>query len=222
MTIRVLLVDDHKIVREGLRALLAYECDIEVVAEAKNGREAIEWSRELLPDVIVMDLTMPEMNGLEAIRRIRAEQGGVNILALSMHADKHFVQEAISAGARGYLLKDCASAELVVAIRAVAEKRYYLSPQLSGLLVDDLIKSSKISNSGQSESQVDFGRISLREREILQLIAEGESTKEIAYQLDLSIKTVETHRSNIMKKLDLFSVAELTKYAIRQGLTTVL
>lgn len=221
MAIRVLLVDDHKIVREGLRALLASEPDIEVVAEAENGREAIERSRELSPDVIVMDLTMPEMNGLEATRRIYAENNDAKILALSMHSDKHFVQEAISAGARGYLLKDCASSELVVAIRAVAEKRYYISPQLSGLLVDNLINGFKISNSGQAETRGESGRISLREREILQLIAEGKSTKEIAYQLELSVKTVETHRTNIMKKLDLFSVAELTKYAIRQGLTTL-
>jgi DNA-binding NarL/FixJ family response regulator len=203
-----------------LRALLASERDIEVVDEAEYGRDAIDKSRELLPDVIVMDLTMPEMNGLEATRRIHGENSSVNILALSMHSDKHFVQEAISAGARGYLLKDCASAELVVAIRAVAEKRYYLSPQLSGLLVDDLVAGFK-NNSSQAEAQGAFGRISIREREILQLIAEGKSTKEIAYQIDVSIKTVETHRAQIMKKLNLFSVAELTKYAIRQGLTTL-
>lgn len=220
MSVKVLLVDDHKIVREGLRALLASEHDIEVVDEAENGRDAIDKSRELLPDVIVMDLTMPEMNGLEATRRIHAENSSVNILALSMHSDKHFVQEAISAGARGYLLKDCASAELVVAIRAVAEKRYYLSPQLSGLLVDDLVAGFKNIN-GQAYTQGAFGRISIREREILQLIAEGKSTKEIAFQIDVSIKTVETHRAQIMKKLNLFSVAELTKYAIRQGLTTL-
>ena len=221
MTIRVLLVDDHKIVREGLRSLLASEVDIDVVAEAENGREAIERLSDLSVDVVVMDLSMPEMSGLEAIRRIYAENSDARMLALSMHSDKHFVQEAISAGARGYLLKDCASDELIVAIRVVAEKRYYLSPQLSGLLVDDLVNSSRISNSGQPESRGELGRISLREREILQLIAEGESTKEIAYQLDLSIKTVETHRTNIMKKLNLFSVAELTKYAIRHGLTTI-
>lgn len=221
MTIRVLLVDDHKIVREGLRSLLAAEPDIEVVAEAENGRGAVELSREFSPGVIVMDLTMPEMNGLEATRRIRTENSDARILALSMHSDKHFVQEAISAGARGYLLKDCASAELVVAIQAVAEKRYYISPQLSGLLVDDLIKGFKTGASSQTQTLGESGRISLREREILQLIAEGKSTKEIAFQLDLSIKTVETHRMNIMKKLNLFSVAELTKYAIRQGLTTL-
>lgn len=215
MKIKVLLAEDHKLVREGLRALLEKEAGMDVVAEAGNGREAIQLARQLHPDVVVMDLTMPDMNGIEATRRIVAEIAEVRVLALSMHSDKRFVQEAINAGAKGYLLKDVASEELLSAVRTVASGKIYLCSKITGVIVDDY----------KQRFPGDFSlasvHLSSREREVLQLIAEGKSTKDIAFTLNVSIKTVETHRQQIMKKLKLGSVAELTKYAIREGLTSL-
>ncbi len=215
MKIKVLLAEDHKLVREGLRALLERDAGIDVVAEADNGREAIRLARQLHPDVVVMDLTMPDMNGIEATRRIVAEIAEVQVLALSMHSDKRFVHEAINAGAKGYLLKDVASEELLAAVRTVASGKIYLCSKITGVIVDEY----------KQRFPEDFSLISVhlsnREREVLQLIAEGKSTKDIAFTLNVSIKTVETHRQQIMKKLKLGSVAELTKYAIREGLTSL-
>jgi len=213
MTIRVLLADDHNIVREGLRSLLEKEPDIEVVAMADNGRTAVQLAGELKPDVAVLDIAMPEMNGIEATRRISRDVPEIKVLALSMHSARRFVTEALSAGAKGYLLKDCAAEELVRAIRTVAGNETYLSPKVAGLIVKDYLKHSP------ETTLSDDSCLTNREREILQLIAEGESTKEIAFKIGVSIKTVETHRQQIMKKLDLHSVAELTRYAIREGLT---
>jgi DNA-binding NarL/FixJ family response regulator len=213
MTIKVLLADDHNIVREGLRSLLEKEPDIDVVAMADNGRMAVQLAGKLIPDVAVIDIAMPDMNGIEAIRRISAENSGIRILALSMHSARRFVVEALSAGAGGYILKDCASEELVRAIRTVAGNETYLSPKVAGLIVKDYLKRAPESTAPTVSLP------SSREREVLQLIAEGKSTKEIAFTLGVSVKTVETHRQQIMKKLNLHSVAELTRYAIREGLT---
>ncbi len=213
MNIRVLLADDHKIVREGLRSLLEKEPDIDVVAMADNGKTARQLAGEHRPNVAVIDIAMPEMNGIEAIRRISGANPGIRILALSMHSARRFVVEALSAGANGYILKDCASEELVRAIRVVADNETYLSPKISGLIVKDYVKRLPESKSPEK------ALLSNREREVLQLIAEGQCTKEIAFSLGLSVKTVETHRQQIMKKLDLHSVAVLTRYAIREGIT---
>ncbi|NMC73457.1 MAG: response regulator transcription factor [Geobacteraceae bacterium] len=213
MNIRVLLADDHRIVRQGLRSLLERESDITIVAEADNGRIAVQRAVETLPDVVVMDIAMPEMNGIEAIRRLTAEHAGIRILALSMHSARRFVSEALSVGAKGYLLKDCAADELVRAIRTVAEDKIYLSPDIADQIVKDYVKNLPDSRPSA------LAALSTREKEVLQLIAEGKNTKEIAFTLNVSIKTVETHRQQIMKKLNLQSVAGLTRFAIREGLT---
>jgi DNA-binding NarL/FixJ family response regulator len=213
MTIRVLLADDHKIVREGLKSLLEKDPDIEVVAMADNGRTAVQLAGELKPDIAVLDIAMPEINGIEATRRISQDYPAIKVLTLSMHSARRFITEALSAGAKGYLLKDCAAEELVRAIHTVAGNETYLSPKVAGLIVKDYLKHSP--DSAPSAESC----LTIREREVLQLIAEGESTKEIAFKIGVSIKTVETHRQQIMKKLNLHSVAELTRYAIREGLT---
>ncbi len=213
MNIKVLLVDDHKIVREGLRSLLEKEGDIKIVAEADNGRTAAQRATEMLPDVVVMDIAMPEMNGIEATRRITAENPEIRVLALSMHSARRFVSEALSVGAKGYLLKDCAADELVRAIRTVAADKIYLSPDITDQIVKDYVKNLPDSPPAA------LNMLSTREKEVLQLIAEGRNTKEIAFTLNVSIKTIETHRQQIMKKLNLQSVAGLTRYAIREGLT---
>jgi DNA-binding NarL/FixJ family response regulator len=213
MTIRILLVDDHKIVREGLRSILEKEPDMAVIAMGDNGRTALQLAGELRPDVAVIDIAMPEMNGIEAIRRISGENPGIRTLALSMHSARRFVVEALAAGAKGYILKDCACEELVRAIRVVAGNETYLSPKITGIIVRDYVKRLP-------ESQASDGSLlSNREREVLQLIAEGQSTKEIAFALGVSGKTVETHRQQIMRKLNLHNVAGLTRYAIREGIT---
>lgn len=214
MTIRLVVADDHKIVREGLRSLLEREPGIDVAAEADNGREAMKLAVELRPDVVLMDLSMPDMNGIEATRRIAEAPGGSRVLALSMHSDKRFVVEALAAGAKGYLLKDCASEELVGAIRTVAAGETYLSPRIAGLIVSDYLDKG-------SASPAPSTRLTTREREVLQLFAEGKSTKEVAFLLSVSVKTIETHRVQIMRKLNIRSLAELTKYAIREGITTL-
>lgn len=213
MTIRILLADDHKIVREGLKALLDKESDMEVVAVAEDGRTAVQLARDLLPDVAVIDIGMPGMNGIEATRCISVEDPGTRVLVLSMHSARRYVLEALSAGAKGYILKDCASEELARALRIVAADETYLSPKIAGILVKDCVTFLPV------ESEASTSILSRREREVLQLIAEGHNTKEIAFMLDVSIKTVETHRQQLMKKLNLQSVAGLTRYAIREGLT---
>jgi two-component system response regulator NreC len=213
MSIRILLADDHKITREGLCSLLEKQQDMDVVAEAENGRTAVRLAHELLPDVVIMDVTMPDLNGVEAARQIVGRFPNVKVIALSMHSDSLFVTEMLRSGASGYLLKDCAFDELARAIRTVASGKTYLSPSISGVVVEDYLHRLTKTNFSSSEILTD------REREVLQLMAEGKSTKQIALKLSISVKTVETHRRQIMNRLDIHTVAELTKYAIRKGLT---
>ncbi len=215
MKIKIILADDHKIVREGLKNLLSSEWDIEIIGEAENGREALSLVNEKKPDIIIMDIGMPELNGIEAAKRITAESPKTKIIALSMHSDKLFVTGMLRAGASGYLLKDCAVDELVDAIRTVMDKKVYLSADISGILVNELM------NKLPENEDLNNSELSDREKEVLQLMAEGISTKDIAAKLFISVKTVESHRKNIMTKLDMFSVPELTKYAIRTGLTSL-
>jgi len=219
MGIRVLLVDDHKIVRDGLRSMLAKQMDIEVVGEADNGRDAITATRENRPDVVIMDIGMRELNGIDATRQLVAEFPTVRVVALSMHSDRRYVSEMLAAGATGYLLKDSAFDELTTAIRAAAEGRIFLSQGVAGVVIDDYVRRL---SGGDSEAAQSTGRaLSAREREVLQLIAEGASTKEIAARLHLSVKTIETHRRQIMDKLGIFNIAGLIKYAVREGLASL-
>lgn len=215
MSIMVILADDHRIVRHGLRALLEKEPNMEVVGEADNGQVAVKLARELKPDVIVMDITMPDLNGIEATRQILATNPEVKVLALSIHSDRHFVRRMLGAGASGYLLKDCASEELVKAIRAAVTNQTYLSPGIAGIVVEGYTRQLPEADDSMLSS------LTAREREVLQLIAEGKTVNDIARALSLSVKTIETHRQRIMKKLDIHTVAELTKYAVREGLTSI-
>ena len=215
MTIRVLIADDHTIMRAGLRSLLEKEDQIEVVAEAENGRRAVQLAVEHEPDVVVMDVSMPDLNGIEATSQVLESLPEAKVIALSMHTDKRFVMGMLRAGASGYLLKDCASQELANAIVSVASNKKYLSPDIAGVVIEDSLYG--VQQGGETVSSM----LSAREREVLQLIAEGWSTKQIAAHLYVSGKTVETHRRQIMKKLDLHNIADLTKYAIREGLTSV-
>ncbi len=215
MAIRVLIADDHKIMLAGLRSLLEKHTDFEVVAEAENGRKAVQLAQEKEPDVVVMDVSMPDLNGIEATTQIVESLSETRVIALSMHSDKRFVMGMLRAGASGYLLKDCASQELANAILQVAGGKKYLSPEITGVVIDDFLQG------GAPEDSTATSLLSAREREVLQLIAEGWSTKQIASHLYVSIKTIETHRRQIMKKLDLHNIADLTKYAIREGLTSI-
>lgn len=215
MRIRVMLADDHKIVRDGLKTLLDQCPDIEVVGVADNGRQLLAMVEDLCPDVVLLDVSMPEMNGIDASRKISADRPATRVVMLSMHSDRRFVTESLNAGARGYLLKDSAFEELVMAIMVVSSGEFYLSPKIAGVIVQDYLRRSL------PPVETAFSILTIREREVLQLIAEGKSTKEIAFNFNVSIKTVETQRNQIMKKLNMFSVAELTKYAIREGLTVL-
>ena len=216
MAIRVLIADDHKIMLAGLRSLLEKQPDFDVVAEAGNGRKAVQMAQENKPDVVVMDVSMPDLNGIEATTQIIESLPATRVIALSMHSDKRFVMGMLRAGASGYLLKDCASQELATAIYQVAGGKKYLSPEITGVVIDDFLLGT-----ASEEEATAASPLSAREREVLQLIAEGWSTKQIASHLYVSIKTIETHRRQIMKKLDLHSIADLTKYAIREGLTSI-
>jgi DNA-binding NarL/FixJ family response regulator len=212
---RIIIADDHRIVRQGLRALIEKHPDMQVMGEAATGREAVVMVRELLPDIILMDVSMPDMNGIEATRRIKSEYPQIRILALSMHSDRRFAMEMLKAGASGYLLKDSAFEEMAHAIRAVMSGHTYLCHKIA-----DVVIKNYINLTAKQESSA-FSELTVREREVLQLIAEGKSTKEIASALEVSVKTVETHRQQMMEKLGVRSVAELTKYAIREGLTSI-
>ena len=215
MNISALLVDDHKVMRAGLATLLAREKDIDVVGEAGDGLEALRLVGSHRPDVVVMDIGMPNMNGIEATRRLVAEFPGVRVLALSIETDRRFVVEVLKSGAWGYLVKDCAAEELVAAIRTVVAGEHYLPPRVTQVLIREYLQRIP------DDLSLTLSLLTNRETEVLQLIAEGRSTKEIAFRFGVSLKTVETQRQQIMKKLNLFSIAELTKYAVRQGLTSL-
>lgn len=213
MKIRVLIADDHGVVREAIGALLRNEFGIDVIEEAADGRIAVQLARELNPDMIIMDVMMPNLNGIEATRQILREFPNIKIIALSARIDRHSVRAMLKAGASGYIPKSCSFQELVTAIRDVSLNRVYLSSQISGLVVDEYIHRS----TKQDDSA--YTLLTAREREVLQLIAEGKPTKAIARELFLSAKTIEWHRSQLMKKLGIQNVAELVKYAINEGLT---
>ena len=215
MGLKILLADDHKIMREGLRSLIEKQPGMEVVAESDNGRTALRLTRKLKPDVIVMDINMPDMNGIDATRQIVSEFPDAKVIAFSMHSDRQFVVEMLKAGVSGYLLKDAAFEELANAIRTVADNRNFLCPKIAKTVLEDY--KEHLHTTEPSASAVLTGR----EREVLQLLSEGRTTKQIADQLNVSVKTAETHRRNIMEKLDMRSIAELTKFAIRQGLTSI-
>src|SRR3990172_9762646 len=212
MSTRVLIVDDHKIMREGLRSLLEKQPDMEVVAEAENAQTALKLVEELKPDLVIIDVVMPALNGIEATRRILTKVPSVKVIALSMYSDKRFVMEMLRAGASGYLLKDCAFEELDGAIRAVTQGRTYITPRIVDIIVKDYFSQVEKPSSSALSS------LTSRQYEVLQLLAEGRTTREIASQMSLSVKTIESHRQQIINKLNIRSVAGLTKYAIREEL----
>jgi DNA-binding NarL/FixJ family response regulator len=209
---RVLLVDDHVVVRQGLKALFADEPDIEVIGEASNGREALERLDILQPDVVLMDISMPGLNGIEATRQIQQRFPTVKVVVLSMHATEEYVFQVLQAGAAGYVLKQSDSLEVLAAIRAAVSGGSFLSPPISRTVIDDYLRRAEARHQG-SEAEP----LTSREREVLQLLAEGQSNRDIAAELNISVKTVETHRSNMMTKLGVSSKTELVKYALRKG-----
>jgi DNA-binding NarL/FixJ family response regulator len=211
---RILLVDDHKIMRDGLRAILEKESDLEVVGEAASGREAVRRTAELAPDLVIMDVAMNDLNGVEATRQIRAEHRNVQIVALSSHGDPRYVTGILRAGASAYVLKGNAYTQLRRAVQAVRSGRSFLCEEVAGIMVE------AVRNPACEDGTV-FEVLGAREREVLQLLAEGLSSAAIAARLHVATSTVETHRRNLMRKLELHSVAELTKYAVREGLTSV-
>jgi DNA-binding NarL/FixJ family response regulator len=214
--IKVLLVEDQALPRAGFRALLDTSADLEVVGEAANGREAVRLAKKLNPDVILMDVAMPDMNGIEASRQIHDAQPGIRILMLSMYTNRQYLFESLRAGAAGFVPKDSAFTELLSAIQTVVSSGTYLSPPLAHLVLDDYFRRAQ-GKDQMSELEI----LSNREREVLQLIAEGNSSAGIAQQMHISARTVDTHRHNIMKKLDIHSIAGLTKFAIRNGLCSL-
>jgi DNA-binding NarL/FixJ family response regulator len=211
--IRILLADDHTVVRDGLRALLERESDMTVVAEASDGRESVRLAETEAPDVVVMDLAMPVMNGMEATRRIVAGNAKIRVVILSMHQDESYVLGALKAGAKGYLLKDSLRGEVVQAIRAASQGRSFLTRKVARILQEDYV--SRVQQRGVEDR---YELLSDREREVLQLIAEGRSNKEVANLLNISLSTVETHRAHILQKLDIHGVPELILYAMRKGI----
>lgn len=215
MKVRILLADDHQIMREGLKALLEKHSSLEVIAEAENGIETMEIARREKPDVIIMDIAMPDINGIEATRQLKTEIADIKIVALSMHSDRRFVTEILKAGASAYVLKQSAFKDLEKAIKSVMVNRTFLSADILETVVNDYV-----SQLTKSEYEA-YKQLSDRERQVLQLIAEGNSTKEIAYKLHVSVKTIESHRQNIMTKLGIHNLAGLTKFAVREGLTSL-
>jgi len=213
MPTKVLLVDDHAIIRQGLSSLLEKQPDIVVVGGVEDGRQAVEIAKKLVPDLVIMDISMPNLNGIDATRKIVEELKGIKVIALSIHSSRRFVAEMLKAGASGYILKDCLFDELMEAIKTVLGGGIYLSPKITDVVIDDYVQ--RLSKQGQPNEPT----LSDREREVLQLLAEGKSTKQIALSLHVSTKTIESNRRNIMGKLSINSVAELTKYAVREGLT---
>ena len=214
-TITVVLTDDHMIIRDGLRALLERQPDMEVVAEADNGRTALKHVKELSPDVVIMDIGMRELNGIDATRQIVKISPGVKVLALSMYSDKRFIKGMLKAGASGYMLKDSAFKELIDAIRVIVDNKTYISPSIASIVMNDYLENLP-EKDGSTRSL-----LTSRELEVLQLLAEGKSTKRIALSLDLSIKTIESHRNRVMQKIDVSNIADLTKYALREGIISL-
>lgn len=222
MNVRVVLADDHTLVRSGIRALLNGLPGVEVVAEAGDGREALRLTENLHPDLVLMDIAMAGMNGLEATARLTKEYPQIKVIILSMHANEEYVLQALRAGAAGYLLKDAGTAELEIAIRAVARGETYLSPPISRHVISEYVRRVGSDFSpGETMSQAVLERLTSRQREILQLIAEGHTTQEIANLLHISVKTVETHRMQLMDRLDIHDVAGLVRFAIRVGLVSL-
>jgi two-component system response regulator NreC len=215
--IRVLLVDDHAMFREGVRSLLEGEPDLEVVGEVEDGRQAVQTALSLAPDVVLMDITMPELDGIEATRQIRTQNDAIKVLILTMHDNEDVFFRSISAGASGYVLKRSGGLELMSAIRSTHEGNSYLSPLLAKALMSDYLQRGERSQDGPAQGR----RLSAREQEILKLIAEGNSSREIAELLDLSVKTVHNHRTRLMTKLDIHRNTDLVKYAIRLGMVQV-
>lgn len=211
--IKIILADDHAVIRRGLRLVLEQQKDFEVVGEAADGRGAVDLAETARPHIAVLDITMPNLNGIEAANQITKKQIGVSIIVLSMHADESFVLRSLKAGARGYLLKESAEGDLINAVRLVAEGKSFFSPTVSRMLVEDYVR--QLQDKGVDDS---YELLTSRERELLQLIAEGKSNKDIANLLHLSLYTVETHRSNILSKLNLHTVPELILYAVRKGI----
>jgi len=210
--IRILLADDHTVVRKGLRLLLETQPGFTVIADAADGREAVAMAEKLAPDVVVMDVAMPTLNGIEAARQITARQPQTAVVFLSMHSDEGYVLKALKAGARAYLLKDSAEYDLINAVKAVSEGKAFFSPAISKMLVEDYMRQMR-----ERAVEDSYELLTTREREVLQLLAEGKNNKEVANVLNLSLYTVETHRSNIFQKLNLHSGAELILYAVRKG-----
>ena len=215
MSLKVILAEDHNIVREGLRHLLNKEPNIEVVGEAKDGRDAVRMCEELSPDLIIIDVLMPGLNGVEATRQIITKNPKIKVIALSMYSDKRFILSMMRAGASGYLIKECAFDELVQAVWTVSKNRTFFSPNVRDTVIEDYI--SRL----QKDKMVDSSILTAREREVLQLLAEGKNMREIASILNISVKTVETHRRKIMDELDIHTIAGITKYAIREGLSSL-
>jgi len=213
---RVLLAEDHTIVRKGLCALLDAEPSIEVIGEAQDGREALLKAEQLHPDIVLMDISMPGLNGLEATRQIKKRFPEVKVLILTVHSDEEYIRQILRAGASGYLVKQAAPHELISAIEAIQRGESYLSPSVSKKVVQEYVQHA----AGAAEED-SYERLTDREREVLQLIAEGNSTRDIAELLHLSVKTAETHRARLMRKLDIHSTAELTQYAIRKGVISL-
>ena len=211
--IRIVLADDHTIIRSGLRLLLEQQPDFKVVAEAADGRQAVQLVAKHHPDVVILDIGMPQLNGIEATRQIVAQESHPNVVILSMHSDESYVLRALKAGAKGYLLKDSAESDLIKAVHAVADGKSFFSPAVSKVLLDDYVR--KLKRSGAEDA---YDLLTPREREILQLVAEGKSNKDVANLLNLSVYTVETHRSNIMEKLNLRGIPELILFAVRRGI----
>jgi DNA-binding NarL/FixJ family response regulator len=213
MALEVFIAEDHNLVRSGIRALLDAAPDLKVVGEAANGRQAVEMVRQLRPGLVLMDVAMPELNGIEAARQVLADNAQARVIMLSMHEDRHYVFESLKAGATGYVLKSAAFQDLIAAIATVMSGKNYISPALSDTVMNDYIRRAQ-----GDEENTELGRLSGREREVLQLIAEGNSSAEVAQVLHISVRTVDTHRHNIMNKLEIHSIAGLTKFAIRHGL----
>jgi DNA-binding NarL/FixJ family response regulator len=212
--IQVLLADDHALMRRGIRDLLETKRDIKVIGEAENGREAVRLARKLKPDVMIMDLAMPELNGLEAIRHIRRECPAIELLVFSMHDSEELIREVFAAGARGYVLKSDAALQLIDAVQTLSTHRPFFTPRISEAILNSLVASA---GNGKTENS-NQGPLSTREREILQLLAENKSNKEIATRLGISVRTVETHRRSVMQKVNANSIVELVHYAIRNGI----